>query len=214
MTVSTPAEYEAWYHTPRGSWIGNTEFTLLKNMMCFTSSETLLDVGCGTGYFSRRFAESGLQVTGLDPDQSSIEYARSLDGSAHYINSSAQSLPFADKAFDYCVAVTSLCFINEPEKALQEMWRVSRRGMVLGLLNRHSTLFLQKKGRGGYRGARWDTVKTARSWWQILKPEPQVSIRSAVFFPGGSLLARGIEKLLPDVLPWGGFLAIGLHKPL
>ncbi|MDZ4405471.1 hypothetical protein [Prosthecobacter sp.] len=33
------AEYDAWYQTPRGQWIGQTEFALLKSMrrrkVCF-----------------------------------------------------------------------------------------------------------------------------------------------------------------------------------
>ncbi|MDA3868434.1 MAG: hypothetical protein PF589_00485 [Gammaproteobacteria bacterium] len=39
-----------------------------------------------------------------------------------------------------------------------------------------------------------------------------MTIRTAVWLPGGGRLARGLETLLPARLRWGGFLAIGLHK--
>jgi len=64
-----PEQYDAWYRTPRGAWIGDTEFRLLLRLLAPQRGETLLDVGCGTGYFTRRCArEAGLQATGVDPD--------------------------------------------------------------------------------------------------------------------------------------------------
>ena len=63
------ATYDAWYHTPRGRWIGEVEYRLLHRMLARVPDATLLDVGCGTGYFTRRFAQdAGLRVTGLGPD--------------------------------------------------------------------------------------------------------------------------------------------------
>jgi 2-polyprenyl-3-methyl-5-hydroxy-6-metoxy-1,4-benzoquinol methylase len=56
----TAAEYDAWYRTPRGEWIGETEYRLLGKLLAARPHETLIDVGCGTGYFTRRFALEGL----------------------------------------------------------------------------------------------------------------------------------------------------------
>jgi SAM-dependent methyltransferase len=211
--MKDPSTYEAWYHTPRGSWIGDVEFQLMMQLLRPASGATLLDVGSGTGYFSRRFVAAGLRVTGVDPDQSVTDYARRLDSAVTYIEGTAIDLPFRDRAFDYVTAVTSLCFIDDPHRAVAEMWRVSRRAVVLGLLNRHSLLFLQKRGQGGYRDARWDTVSVVPSWWKDMHPVPRVAIRSAVFCPSASALAQGAERLLPNTLPWGAFLAIALYKP-
>jgi SAM-dependent methyltransferase len=172
----------------------------------------LLDVGCGSGYFSRRFAAAGLGVTGIDPDPAMIDYAHKRDGAVRYLRGSATALPTGDASFDYVSAITSLCFVAEPELALREIWRVARRAVVLGLLNRHSLLYARKHERGGYRGARWDTVNEARRWARALRPTPQISVRSAVFVPGGGPGARVVESLIPGTLPWGGFLALCLHK--
>ncbi len=210
--MHNPAQYEAWYHTPRGAWIGNTEFSLMQSLLCPTAGTRLLDVGCGTGWFSRRFSECGLQVTAVDSDPAAIAYARSQGGEVPWMDASATALPFADNSFDYGAAVTSLCFINDVQQAVQEMWRVSRHGMVLGLLNRRSLLYRQKHGRGGYKGARWDTLADVKSWATRLQPAPHMKTGYAVFLPGGGILARSTEKILPSCIPFGGFLAVVLNR--
>ena len=209
----TPAQYDNWYHTPRGRRIGETEFALMWQLLQPAPGTRLLDIGCGTGHFSRRFADAGLQVTGLDPDPAMLDYARQQGGAIDYVHGDGRDLPFADGQFDYCAAVTSLCFIDTPAAALAQMWRVCRRGVVLGLLNRHSLLYRQKRGRGSYRGARWDTWREVREWLAMLNPPPQrVRHGSGVFLPAGHALARLCERLLPRQLPWGGFLAVSLDR--
>lgn len=208
-----PAEYEAWYHTPRGEWIGETEFSLLLQLMRPGPGQTVLDVGCGSGYFSRRFANVGLAVTGIDPDPTMLEYARSQTSEVDYLQGSVLQLPFENEAFDDCTAITSLCFVNKPMQALTEMWRVCRYGIAVGLLNRRSLLYRQKHGRGGYKGARWDTWPEVAKWQSSLKPLPVTAAhRTAIFFPSGKLFGHCAEHLLPNTLPWGGFLAIYLSK--
>ena len=208
-----PSKYEAWYETARGSWIAGREFDLMMRLLDAPAGATLLDVGCGTGHFSRRFATAGLRVAGLDPDPAMLEHARGLGGGVSYLPGTGTALPFGDNAYDYVTAVTSLCFITDPVRALREMWRVARRAVLLGLLNRRSLPYRQKHDRGAYRGARWDTSADVRRWARQLEPAPQIAVSSAIFMPGGGAFARAAEAVLPGVLPWGAFLAVVLHKP-
>lgn len=210
-----PASYDAWYHTPNGQWIGKQEISLLMELMQPKKGTMLLDVGCGTGYFSRKFSDEGLVVSGIEPDPMMINYARKQTDEINYIEGIVEKLPFEDNSFDYCAAVTSLCFVSEPEKALAEMWRVSRNGIVLGLLNRDSVLYQNKHGKGGYIGARWDIWLEVQDWTVSLKPSPsEIKKKTAVFLPSGSIFARLIESLLPGSLLLGGFLAVYLKKPI
>ncbi len=208
-----PREYEAWYETARGSWIAGREFGLMRRLLDPPAGTTLLDVGCGTGQFSRRFAAASLDVTGLDPDPAMLDYARRLDGGVNYLRGTATALSLPDRSYDYVTAVTSLCFIADTEQALREMWRVARHAVLLGLLNRRSLLYRQKHGRGAYRGARWDTSAEVRHWARQLEPAPGITVRSALFFHSGGIFARAAEAILPGVLPWGAFLAVLLCKP-
>lgn len=208
-----PDEYEAWYHTPRGVWIAKREFALMMRLMKPRPGQSLLDVGCGTGHFSRRFAAAGLRVTGLDADAAMLIYARSVGGGIGYVEATAEHLPLATASVDYSAAVASLCFVTQPARALAEMWRVARRGVLLGLLNRRSLLYRHKRGRGAYAGARWDTPAEVRGWSQGLSPPPsRVRIASAVLLPGASPSARLVEQLWPAGLNLGSFLAVSLQK--
>jgi SAM-dependent methyltransferase len=206
------AAYDAWYASARGRWIGDVETRLLLDLLTCQRGDSVLDVGCGTGYFSRRLAQAGFRVTGIDTDPRALDFAARKDGRIRYLRADARKLPFEDHSLDCAVAVTSLCFIEPASAALREMWRVARRSVVLGLLNRNSLLWLKKRHAPSYRGARWDTSRIAQSWSSGLRPPPALTVRSAVFGPGGGKLARALEQLLPGRLPLGGFLAIALRQ--
>lgn len=204
-------EYDAWYDTPRGQWIGTAEFRLLADILRLRPGESLLDIGCGTGWFTRRFArESAADVTGLDPNGDSLRYAVAhRAGSESYVAGDGGRLPFADRSFDCAVAVASLCFAPDEAAFLGEMVRVTRRRCALVLLNRRSLLYLRKGRRGGtgaYRGARWHTARELRSLLARF-PLDNVAIASGIFLPGGGWAARTLETLIPKNLPLGAFLA-------
>lgn len=210
----TPEQYDAWYGTPRGAWIGEAEFRVLLGLLRPQPKASLLDVGCGTGWFTGRLAtEGGLQVTGLDPNEPAVAFAGSHSrGGERFVIGLAERLPFADRTFDYTVCVTALCFIADQRGALLEMLRVTRRRVALGLLN-HSSLLCLGKGRGsgsgGYRGAHWHTAAEVRKLLRGM-PAGEPEFRSAIFLPGGGNGARYIENCLSTRLLLGGFLAVAV----
>ncbi len=210
-----PREYDAWYDTPRGSWIGEVEFALLRSLLRPAPAESLIDVGCGTGYFTRRFSiDAELRVTGVDIARDALAFAKSRSPDIAFVAADACHLPFAQDAFDLAAAVTSLCFVTDERSAVRELVRVTRGRFVVGLLNRHSLLYL-RKGRGGglgaYRGARWHTLPEIRSLFSAL-PVQGLEIRTAVLFPGGTPAARRAESMARGGLPWGSFIAVAGSK--
>jgi SAM-dependent methyltransferase len=180
-----PAAYEAWYRSAKGRWIGDVEYGMVWRLSQAMAGECLLDVGCGTGHFSRRFGLAGLRVTGIDADEAMLRFAQGHGDAIDYVQADVLHLPFQNQAFDHCIAVTSLCFVTDPQRALAEMLRVARKGVVLGILNRNSLLYLLKHGRGGYVGARWDRAQEVESWANELGYRAE--IESAVFLPAGGL---------------------------
>lgn len=207
----TPDAYDAWYESPRGRWIGATEWALLRTALGLGAGESLLDVGCGTGWFTRRAAAEGAMVVGLDLDDDALQFARRRGPEPlRFVRADAASLPFADRSFDAVMSVTALCFVRQWPQAVAEIVRVTRRRFALGLLNRHSLLWLRKSrggGRGAYRGAHWHTAAEVAA---VLARLPVRDLRYAfgVFLPGAGATARAVERALPASLPLGSFMVV------
>jgi SAM-dependent methyltransferase len=204
--------YDRWYDTPRGRWIGQREAELVVETLQPRPGESLLDVGCGTGFFTRIFAGvTDGPVVGVDINPEWVKYARGRDvGRATYEVADARALPYPDASFDLVTSITALCFIEEDAAAAREIVRVTRRRFAIGLLNRHSILWLQKRrggGIGGYRGAYWHTVREARHLFCDLSVH-DLRVRTAIQIPGGGQFARFIERMWPPCVPTGAFILV------
>lgn len=210
-----PADYDAWYDTPRGRWIGETEYALAARLLAARPGDTLLDVGCGTGWFTRRAAADGLVVTGLDPNPTWLDYARARSSPAlSWVEGDARALPFADASFDHVLSIAALCFVDDERRAVADAVRVARRSFAIGWLNRSSLLYMDK-GRGGgsgaYRGARWHAAREVCVLFSGL-PVRKLRLRSAIYLPSATRWARMMEQGMPAGLPWGGMLMLHGEK--
>src|SRR5271169_987204 len=65
----------------------------------------VLDVGCGTGRWLRRYSERGLRPVGVDATEGMLQRAAASGLKCPLVVGLAQSLPFADGAFDLVSAV-------------------------------------------------------------------------------------------------------------
>lgn len=201
--------YDSWYQTPRGRWIGQREAALVVKMLRPETGDSLLDVGCGTGFFTRTFAATldGV-VMGVDVNPEWIAYAQQRDPhGASYGIADVRALPYADASFDLTVSITALCFVEPERRALREILRVTRRRFAIGLLNRHSILYRHKghTAGGAYDGAHWHTAREVQRLFSGL-PVQHLQLRSVIHFPSGGRLARGIERAWPTALPTGALL--------
>lgn len=105
---------------------------------CHVANGTrILDVGCGTGYFTRLLTEGDEQVTavGLDIEEPFIDYAREMASEQglpiEFLTGDALALPFEDESFDLVVSHTFFTSIPDPVKAMSEMKRVLRPGGII-----------------------------------------------------------------------------------
>ena len=81
-------------------------------------SQKLLDMGCGTGYYTQGFANY-CQTFGLDISKNAIKYASKHDKNTTYIIASNKSVPFLDNYFDILVHIFSPFFENEDNRLLK-----------------------------------------------------------------------------------------------
>jgi ubiquinone/menaquinone biosynthesis C-methylase UbiE len=198
------SNYEAWYETT-GRRADRLEKALLKRLLAsFPRARTLLEVGCGTGHFSRWFQAQGLQVIGLDLSLPMLAEAVRLGGPPCVCGNSL-ALPFPGDTFDLVGMITTLEFLADPMQALAEALRVSRQGLILGVLNRQSLLGCQLKKESGpiWAAARFfapaELARMARH--AAAERRVEVTWRTTLWplWPGAL------------ALPWGGFAGIAVR---
>ena len=93
--------------------------------------QRVLDVACGTGVLAREAAtrvSPGGSVTDLDRNEGMLAVARRRAPAIEWQPGRAESLPFAERAFDAVVSQFGLMFFEDRGGALREMWRVLRPG--------------------------------------------------------------------------------------
>jgi len=80
------------------------------------SLKTLLLVACGYGRNSKLFADSGMEVTGLDSSDVGIEMAKEFDQKSKYVCASVLDMPF-DGPFDAVFSLNALHLFPKHERA-------------------------------------------------------------------------------------------------
>ena len=133
------SRYEAWYGSGTGRRVDRAERVLLDWMLArLPRAEQVLEIGCGTGHFSRYLASRSLRVVGLDRSPAMLKALGRGEAPIIVVQADAHRLPFRDRAVDGVLFVTSLEFLEDPGRALAEAVRVSRQGLLLLVLNRWS----------------------------------------------------------------------------
>ncbi len=96
---------------------------------------SLLDIGCGNGFFTYYFKKF-YHTAALDFS----EYMLKKNSSRLKVCGSANTLPFRDNSFDITFCSNLLHHLDNPQKAVSEMKRVSSKYVVLSEPNRNNPL--------------------------------------------------------------------------
>ena len=128
-----PDRYDEWFQSPIGALVKHYESSLLLDLLRPCRGEMILDVGCGTGIFTLDVLESGPKVVGLEISLPMLMRARQKIGANlfHPITGDMRFLPIADEVFDKSVSMTALEFVENGRDAVQELFRVTRKGGIV-----------------------------------------------------------------------------------
>jgi SAM-dependent methyltransferase len=88
--------------------------------------ESILDLGCGDGRLTLRLSANGAHVTGIDLSPEMVAAARARGVEAH--EASAESLPFADRAFDAVFSNAALHWVRDQDAMMAEVQRILKPG--------------------------------------------------------------------------------------
>ncbi|MDO5747606.1 MAG: class I SAM-dependent methyltransferase [Actinomycetaceae bacterium] len=102
------------------------------------AGETVLDVAAGTGTSSLQYAKDGAIVTACDISEGMLKVGRQRYPELNFVYGDATNLPFEDNTFDVVTISYGLRNVSDPDKALREFFRVTKRGGRL-VINEFST---------------------------------------------------------------------------
>ncbi len=158
-------EYEAWYKTPFGEYADRLEQKAVFGLAGCVEKRLLLDMGCGTGRYSILFSKRGAEVVAVDSSIEMLSFAKEKikrEGlKISLILGVAEKLPFKERCFDLAVSVTSLCFVESPQRSIEEMDRVAKKGgkVVVGALNKWSFYSLGKRISTKFKESVWSRAR-------------------------------------------------------
>lgn len=223
------AGFLAWAATPRGVFALRHEKRLLQYMVSGwpRRGHSLLDVGCGPGFFLEFFWESGFDVTGIDASPAMIAAARERLGfRSDFHLGKADLLPFEDNAFDFVSLLNVLEFVENPTAVIDEACRVASRGVLVGVLNRWSPYYLSHGlpvpgAKGRLRAGRWKTLPEMYRLIRRASCGSRITWRSVLHGPVWTWREGRLPALLNGGValnPFGAYLALrvdtGLGVPL
>jgi SAM-dependent methyltransferase len=92
---------------------------------------TLVDLGCGSGFWLPGYAAEAGHAIGVEPDELLLAQARERDGDALVLHGSAEQLPLRDRTVDVVHARFAYFFPPACDAGLREVLRVLRPGGAL-----------------------------------------------------------------------------------
>jgi len=109
----------------------------LQDLFDSTEPASLLDVGCGEGVWTHRWAAAlePRRVVGIDLEDPLIaaEWAKRTAPNLTYVAQRAERLPFADREFDLVTAIEVLEHVPDPEHTVAEMARCAARHVLVSV---------------------------------------------------------------------------------
>lgn len=135
-------EFNQWAAAGRGDEMEDHHSDITNQtleVMHIQPTDRILDLGCGTGWASRRMARqaSSGEIVGLDVADEMLrraEQASTEFKNIRYVWGSAEKIPANDGAFTKVLSVESFYYYADQDKALDELYRVMAPGAKLFIL--------------------------------------------------------------------------------
>ncbi|MFO7755141.1 MAG: methyltransferase domain-containing protein [Bacteroidales bacterium] len=123
-------KYEQWFTDHKYAF--HSELEIIRKMLPVKGKG--VEIGVGSGIFASPLGIS----EGCDPSEEMRRKAAEKGIKA--IDAVAENLPWEDGSFDYALMVTTICFVDNPARALAEINRILKpRGkVIIGFVDRNS----------------------------------------------------------------------------
>jgi SAM-dependent methyltransferase len=157
MAAKDVHDFETWSATYEESWLQHLYFDRIHNHVLDLIDidpppSGVLDAGCGTGRLLRKIRQRwpDTKLYGIDPAEGMINKAREMMPDATFILGSAESIMLPDSSVDFVISTTSFHHWEDQNRAIQEIYRILRKGGYFVLAEVTLSGFLLKISHHGH----------------------------------------------------------------
>jgi len=134
VSYSSANHHKYTYDNRLYQWHLQAFLGCIHEMLARAGSRTVLDAGCGEGFVTAYLARRNpaLQITGVDLSPDAVAYATEHYGErARFRKGSLYKLPFSDNSFDAVLCSEVLEHLDDVDRAVEELKRVTRRHVLI-----------------------------------------------------------------------------------
>lgn len=115
----------------------NKYFNDLIKIISEIKPESLLDAGCGEGFVSARIKARlpNVNIEGIDLEDNYLDFAKSNFKNIKLIKASIYDIPKNDDSYDIVLCNEVLEHLDDPHKALRQLFRVSKKYVLVSVPN-------------------------------------------------------------------------------
>jgi len=191
----------------------NIIFPVINNILGDCSNKTILDSGCGSGYFAARLAKKAKKVIGTDFAEAFVKLCekkyKDISNVSFFVHDVTKEMPFDDGMFDFVISKMVLQYVSSLDVFACETKRVLNKGgrLIVAVDHPFNTQFYYAQALAGKTNLKYPHLKDyfdhaeqkKLSLWgkvELTWYPKMISDYIQPFIDGGLHLARIIE--LPD----------------
>lgn len=204
-------------HWDPARYIANARFVAelgapVVELLAPVPGERILDLGCGDGFLTRKLADLGCSVVGIDASADQVEAARKLGLDARVAD--AQRLPF-DGEFDAVFSNATLHWMRDPEAAIDSVWRALRPGgRFVGECGGEGCVARVRGGLGRALARRGIRIEDHNPWYFASSAEYAARLRARGFAIESAEVFPRPTPLPGDIRAWLETFAENFLRPL
>lgn len=124
MTAATNQTWNPDQYSRNARFVSELGLPVVE-MLAPRAGERILDLGCGDGPLTKKLADLGCQVVGVDASQEMITAAQSLGLDAYVMNGHALQY---ENEFDAVFTNAALHWMKQPDKVIAGVWKALKPG--------------------------------------------------------------------------------------
>ncbi|NQV88314.1 MAG: class I SAM-dependent methyltransferase [Parcubacteria group bacterium] len=146
--------YDSHLSNDKDSYHNQVILPNLLRLMIIEEKERVLDLACGTGFFSQAFSKAGAYVIGIDISKELISIAQknSLENSKFFVSSSHDLSMIKDGTIDKVVVVLAIQNIEKIRETFLECFRVLQPKGKMFIVMNHPAFRIPKGSSWGWDG--------------------------------------------------------------